>query len=436
MGRNLIFYGPPGTGKTFEMQKMAQNYLDLRITDDEIINAYIETSYDWVLLALILLQRNNLLTSDEIASRINELRVTGFNKSPSAVLGNHSVSINPLFSAVEPQIFRERDGKWSVEIDRLLEYDREFFQRHLSNEAVQKRYEFCTFHQSFVYEDFVEGIRPVVLNDQDEIGSDDEQGNTIAAGNIAYRVQEGIFKRICRLASQNPQKNYAIFIDEINRGNVSEIFGELISLIEPDKRLGAPNELTVKLPYSKKDFGVPNNLDIIGTMNSADRSVTVMDIALRRRFEFINLTYNPEVIRESLQKNGVDPENIEGINLISMLDTINERIELLLDANFVIGHAYFTKVRTFEDIKAVLLNKVIPLLEEYFYDDLQKIQLVFADLDETGSLKDNAIYKHKNLETTDLLEYVGDYIIESKKRFFVNRDLDKSSLQKIYTKEV
>ena len=157
---------------------------------------------------------------------------------------------------------------------------------------------------------------------------------------IKYKVVEGVFKQICEEAEQNPDKDYALFIDEINRGNISEIFGELISLIEEDKRLGAKYPLEIVLPYSKKKFGVPSNLNIYGTMNSADRSIALLDIALRRRFKFIFMGCDLKALETTLIKRGLDPSNIGGIDLISMLDTINKRIELLLDANFVIGHAF------------------------------------------------------------------------------------------------
>ncbi|EAK6772691.1 AAA family ATPase, partial [Campylobacter jejuni] len=167
--------------------------------------------------------------------------------------------------------------------------------------------------------------------------------------------------------SEKPElKPYIIIIDEINRGNVSKIFGELITLIEASKRIGEKEELKVTLPYSGKEFGVPKNVYIIGTMNTADRSITSLDTALRRRFEFIEMM--PDVSKLSM--------DCEGINLQELLKAINTRIEYLLDREKTIGHAFFISVENLEDLKKVFKNKIIPLLQEYFYNDYALINAV------------------------------------------------------------
>ncbi len=164
--------------------------------------------------------------------------------------------------------------------------------------------------------------------------------------------------------------NYVLIIDEINRGNVSAIFGELITLLEADKRIGEKEGIKIKLPYSKLEFSVPPNLYIVGTMNTADRSVEALDTALRRRFEFVEKMPDYKVI---------DHEEVNGVKLSKVLKAINKRIELLIDRDHTIGHSYFVGVDTPEKLTNAFNNKIIPLLQEYFYGDYGKIGLVLGN---------------------------------------------------------
>ncbi|MGJ0457181.1 AAA family ATPase [Aliarcobacter cryaerophilus] len=370
-------------------------------------------------------------------------------------------------------------GKTYNTINKAIEIiDSEFYQQNRDDrEALKERFEeykkagqieFITFHQSFSYEEFVEGIKAETSED-----------------NISYEVKSGVFKKLSNKALQNfnqsngniknkkdfetvfkelildklkddekleirmkkssffikevdenkisfdksggesqhvlliknlknmyeaeenkiiigglsqyynplleyllknseikntdkePLKNYILIIDEINRGNISKIFGELITLIEPSKRIGADEEIRLKLPYSQELFGVPSNLYIIGTMNTADRSIALMDTALRRRFHFEEMMPN-----SSLLENLV----VDGIKIDNLLETINKRVEYLYDRDHTIGHAYFMSLKNLEtkedkkvELENIFRNKIIPLLQEYFYDDWEKVRLVLGD---------------------------------------------------------
>ncbi|EAJ0218860.1 restriction endonuclease [Campylobacter jejuni] len=358
---------------------------------------------------------------------------------------------------------------------------------------------FTTFHQSYGYEEFVEGIKPVMNNEansqeiqykiKDGIFKDFcdkalvvkqnfnfnqikddfldhcrekksiiyknkeykfEEPNNLITGNLKIHInyirdmieQIGLsygnlsdteiegYIRLKIDSGDNIINNYKIIldyfyykyinfsfvfvIDEINRGNVSKIFGELITLIEPSKRIGAKEELKVTLPYSGEKFGVPKNVYIIGTMNTADRSITSLDTALRRRFEFVEMM--PDVSKLSM--------DCEGINLQELLKAINTRIEYLLDREKTIGHAFFVSVENLNDLKKVFQNKIIPLLQEYFYNDYALIDAVLNKNDMLEISVENKDYL-KNM--TEFIE--SDKIVY---KFSDSNNWSKDTFIKIY----
>lgn len=201
---------------------------------------------------------------------------------------------------------------------------------------------FTTFHQSYGYEEFVQGIRP-----------------DAKAGAISFKKVDGVFKTIADTAMRTPDKNYVIIIDEINRGNISKIFGELITLIEDDKRYGELNQLSVTLPLGER-FAVPNNLYVIGTMNSADKSISLIDTALRRRFVFVEMAPNEALIEDEI---------LRGV-LIALNTYIKKELR---STDLLVGHAYFIG-KTANDLGGIMNNNIIPLLYEYFYDDEAKVK--------------------------------------------------------------
>lgn len=225
---------------------------------------------------------------------------------------------------------------------------------------------FITFHQSYSYEDFIEGIKP-------KFESDD----------LKYEIKAGVFKDFCE---KMPEEGDCCFvIDEINRGNISKIFGELITLIEPTKRLGTDEEMTCILPYSGKEFGIPKNLYILGTMNTADRSLAHLDAALRRRFEFEEMMPDYNLLK------GIKVGNIE---IDKVLRAMNDRICVLLDREHQIGHSYFLDLKdddSIERLNQIFRNKVIPLLQEYFYEDYSLIKKVLND-DNHFIIEDQSAY--------------------------------------------
>lgn len=383
ISQNLILYGPPGTGKTYKLKNEffpQYSVKETSLSADEYFTEIVQDLSWFQVIALALLEEGRSKVQNIIENRwvISKDALSASKNVRATIWGSlqtHTVrdcEFVKYKTRTEPLLFnKDQNSYWQILEESIEEQAPELikvkaqvdnFQANPNQEI--KRYIFTTFHQAFSYEDFIEGIKPIM--DQDE------------GGELSYRIEDGVFKKICKRALNDPQNRYAIFIDEINRGNIANIFGELITLIELDKRKGMPNEMSVTLPYSKQPFSVPSNLDIIGTMNTADRSVEALDTALRRRFNFVEMLPETNLIDVVLDEDAV----FEGIKISEILKIINLRIEKLIDRDHSIGHAYFLKLKGQKDQKNALIeifcDNIIPLLQEYFYNDYPKIGLVLG----------------------------------------------------------
>lgn len=393
---NRIYYGPPGTGKTYELSKLLKREYELAldsVSSEEWRNQFIAEKiapsrwWEGLVLALYdlgekasvgqLLEHPFIDAIAKAKGPKDNLRQTIWTTLQERTV-DESTTVNQgrRFS---PQVFDKSEesvwrlaGEWRYDCGGLIKLVNEY-KAGVSPSEVLRRYSFVTFHQSYGYEEFVEGLRPV-------LGGDAETGE------IQYEIRPGVFKVLCRRARSAPDQRFAMVIDEINRGNISKIFGELITLIEPDKREGAENAVSVTLPYSGERFSVPANVDIIGTMNTADRSLALLDTALRRRFDFV------PVLPDARDEPGAPLAGLrvssggQVIDIPRLLSAINERVEALYDRDHCIGHAYFTPLAPVPDgddrlvaLAQMFSNRILPLLEEYFFEDWQKIRLVLAD---------------------------------------------------------
>jgi 5-methylcytosine-specific restriction endonuclease McrBC GTP-binding regulatory subunit McrB len=257
-------------------------------------------------------------------------------------------------------------------------FEKKYFSENSSYSLAEaeNRVRTITFHQSYSYEEFIEGIRPILSNDE--------------IGKIGYKLENGIFKDLCIKAEKeliNKENNskyidkpYYIIIDEINRGNISKIFGELITLIEQDKR----GNLKTILPYSKKEFTVPSNVYIIGTMNTADRSIAAIDTALRRRFTFVEIGPDSSIL--SQYDNHIVNDTVD---LCKLMDAINDRILEKFDRDHRIGHAYFMGIESLNNLYQTWYYKILPLLGEYFYNDIESLTAIVGEsfYDKNGNVQ-------------------------------------------------
>ena len=445
---NQILFGPPGTGKTYNTINKAVSIIDN--LKENSLNSYYEERKD-------LKERFDELLIDDWENPTGQIGFVTFHQS--MCYEDFIEGIKPglndkqdVIYDVEPGIFKMMA---SIARDNWLDANKGTKEQLSFEEAFVKFKDEWQEDQEMKFPLKREGNEYTILGfTKSSIKFKKASGGTGHTLSIStlrdyfYKRREvrqtgiGIYYPAIldilksyqpSLIVEKEEKNYVLIIDEINRGNVSQIFGELITLIEEDKRLGKDESLEVTLPYSKEKFGVPPNLHIIGTMNTADRSVEALDAALRRRFSFEEMLPKSEILDpkrmfwellwkykgldwddvnyeakekemldlfgaskdvwssrekkwEAFKKNGKNEAQINefsdsdfsGLNLKILLETINVRIEKLLDKDHQIGHSYFVSITSLEQLKSAFHNKIIPLLQEYFFGDFGKIGLVIG----------------------------------------------------------
>lgn len=357
---NQILFGAPGTGKTYNTKRIAV----------EIINGEKART------------REEINVEYEILVNAKQIVFTTFHQS---------LSYEDFIEGIKPET---SDGNVTYEVkDGIF---KSLCQNANPKNTVSFENAYVKLQQKLAENEIIELKTPtdksfsIALNKNGNLslmtGSKREKQGVLTKEKLLQQLNgkevfigwEGYFKGVINhLKAEfnfNPKttentKNYVLIIDEINRGNVSAIFGELITLLEEDKRKSNKEQTEVTLPYSNDKFSVPNNVYIIGTMNTADRSVEALDTALRRRFSFTEMQPNPEILLDS---------EYQDVNLKQLLETINQRIEVLIDKDHQIGHSYFIGLQNLDDLKQTFKDKIIPLLEEYFYGDFGKIGLVLG----------------------------------------------------------
>lgn len=406
--QNLILYGPPGTGKTFMARKISKEMVAEQIKADADESKYYKVIAPlrfFEILGISIYQNGK-----DKAFSVGEIRqqkvvrakytfspVQKENENIWSTLQSHTDPENQYVKVqnrYEPFLFSKNEkSQWSL-TDAGVEYIEQNYADILKElKAPTTKWEerdfidWITFHQSYTYEEFVEGLRPLPPD--------------IEGGEVIVDIVPGVFKEKCKNAAALPNKCHILIIDEINRGNISKIFGELITLIEDDKR---GTEYEVTLPYSKEKFSVPPNLYIIGTMNSTDRSIALLDIALRRRFSFLEIIPKPFLLKDVVISYGD-----YSVNLGELLHGLNLRIQKLIDRDHRIGHSYFLKILSSDkDPKGVFEHawnyQIVPLLEEYFSSQPDKLKELLPSFFKGNDKDEFEVCHIPRLTDEDLLE--------------------------------
>ena len=397
--KNVILYGPPGTGKTHTCEQIQEFYENSKTETERKIalcfpsNGGIEKieqhqkdiSDDGYLYWGI---------SDIKKIEKKDLPITGYICEKQKIIAKAIITdIIKTENSNDEEIKSFNRHKVVLKIENIILYEPSFDDkkllkwedqsiidtRNMSNFTYveelddklthSKKVKLVTFHPSYSYEDFIEGIRPVVLESNPSGKNQNDPENNIS-DKIAYELQNGIFKIICDAAEKDPKSKYLLIIDEVNRGNIPKIFGELITLVEDDKR----QKLSINLAYSKKSFTVPENLYILGTMNTADKSLIEIDAALRRRFAFYELMPKPKLKQLDTK--------VGAVHLGDLLIGLNKKIRDKDLRDKQIGHSYFmgkdgVKI-TQEDLQRIFKYNIIPLLYDYFYGDFELLEHVLG----------------------------------------------------------
>lgn len=424
--KNLILYGPPGTGKTYHSAIYA-----VAICDNKSVKDVEALDYD-----VVMTRYNALKTAGRIAFTTfhQSYGYEEFIEGIKPVMNEHQTS-GDIKYAIEDGVFKKFcknaattfDDAWSKLVEAAKANGNKYiFTRRTGSEISAQLMNDELFSVQFAGETSAHNdmpkrkIKEIYEQHDYEDRLDIPNGGTRWVFDACYAVVDTLVKEYCLPEdSAAAHENRVFIIDEINRGNISKIFGELITLIEGSKRSGMQEAASATLPYSGKEFSVPSNVYILGTMNTADRSIALMDTALRRRFQFIEMMPDSDVLRK------IHADKVEDLDVAAMLDKINERITFLYDREHTIGHAFFTGLQgenaKLEKLQSVFEKSVIPLLQEYFYEDYQKIQLVLGDnAKSSDDLK--FILDEKVVAKSIFKGNVEDVIDLPEKRYTINKD--------------
>lgn len=410
---NQILFGAPGTGKTYHTKKMAVEIINGKKAQDrsrEEINKEYEE----------LIEAGQIVFTTFHQSLSYEDFIEGI--KPETIDGNVTYEVKEgIFKSICKKAFSKEitSDNFEVVYQKLLDEIDNSVDNKLVLETLVHAKEFTIYKNSknnIRFHSNTEKAYEAVIK-KEVLKHYLKTGEALDWAPYTKSVANYIIEKYNYIQNEVIEPNpHVLIIDEINRGNVSAIFGELITLLEEDKREGNPEHTEVKLPYSGDNFSVPNNVYIIGTMNTADRSVEALDTALRRRFSFVEMQPDPKILSD---------EKYKDVDLSKLLETINKRIEVLIDKDHQIGHSYFIGIQDIDGLRRTFKDKIIPLLEEYFYGDFGKIGLVLG-----GAFiesVENEIAFPKNFE------YEKDFLEDKKIYHFTpSKDWDEDTFKSIY----